>query len=98
MSKMAGSLEAPSIPPEQEVEVGRYCYVPCSINEPPMDSNTLMHYFYTDPSRHTDSLWAPRLPKKLGTGLTQFGRPLEQGLGIQIQEAAHWGYSLLLCL
>ena len=88
---MSGDLLCPSIPPQSEVEKGRYSYQPCPIDEPPMHTNTFMHYFYfSDASKHATSLWGPRLPRKLGYPLTSCAEPLAQGWGVEIQEQPHW--------
>lgn len=89
---MSGNLLCPSIPPQSEVEKGQYSYQPCPIDEPPMHTNTFMHYFYySDPLKHPAKLWGPRLPRKLGDPLTTCVEPLAQGWGIEIQRAAALG-------
>lgn len=83
---MAGTIELPSIPPENEVKDGKYRYDPCPIDEPPMDNRTFLHYFYSPASMHPDLMWSLRLPWKLGPGLG----PMAQGWGIQLEEQPDW--------
>jgi hypothetical protein len=76
----------PSIPSEEEVDAGNYKYDPCPIDGLPIHHITFFHHFYAPASKHPDSMWAARLPWKLGPGLG----PMAQGWGIQLEEHANW--------
>ncbi|KAB8202235.1 hypothetical protein BDV34DRAFT_228561 [Aspergillus parasiticus] len=76
----------PSLPPEAEVKAGKYRYIPCPIDEPPMDNRTFFHHFYSSASKHPDTMWGPRLPWKLGPGLG----PMASGWGIHLEEEPDW--------
>jgi hypothetical protein len=92
---MSGTDDAPSIPPAIEVAANNYSYDPCPIDEPPMDSRTFFHHFYAPASDHPDSMWAPRLPWKLGPSLG----PMKHGWGVHIEEQPDWPLlSAFLCL
>ncbi|KAK3368824.1 hypothetical protein B0T24DRAFT_668430 [Lasiosphaeria ovina] len=55
VSRVSDTLDAPSLLPEAEVKQGNYIYEPCPIDEPPMDSDTFMHYFYSAADKHGES-------------------------------------------
>lgn len=86
VSLIAGSIEAPSIPPKDEVTAGNYIYNPCPIDEPPIDSRTFFHYFYSPTSLHPYMVWGPRIPRKLGPNLT----PMAHSWGIHLEERPDW--------
>ncbi|KAL9040600.1 MAG: hypothetical protein Q9214_004423 [Letrouitia sp. 1 TL-2023] len=86
VSPIAGSIDAPSIPPKDEVTAGNYVYNPCPIDEPPIDNRTFFHHFYSPASLHPYMMWGPRIPRKLGRSLT----PMAQGWGIHLEECPDW--------
>lgn len=97
VSPIAGTLLAPSIPPKEEVDNGRYEYHPCPIDEPPMTSNWFMHHFdFIDDSKHPMEIWGPRLPKKLHISLSASTGQLAKGWGIRIEEGPNWALISIL--
>jgi hypothetical protein len=83
---MDGSIDVPSIPPEEEVISGNYNYDPCPMEEPIIDNRTFFHHFYSPASKHPDMMWGPRLPRKLGPRLTT----MTPGWGIHFEERPDW--------
>jgi hypothetical protein len=83
-------MEAPSLPPIEEVNLGKYTYEPCPIDNIPMPSHIFMHYFTTPSDLHPDSTWGPRLPQKLGTSLLVGIDPSPEGWGLLVLEGIHW--------
>lgn len=82
------------MPGVEDVKAGRYRYAPCPIDEPPMDSRTFLHYFYSPASIHPDMIWSTRLPWKIGPrqGL------MAQGWGIHLEEQPDWPlFAALMC-
>lgn len=76
----------PCIPPEREVKAGNYVYLPCPMDEIPIDSNLFMHHFYRPASQHPDALWGERLPWRLGPSLV----PMAKGWGVHLVERPDW--------
>ena len=86
VSPISGSIEKPAIPPDNEVVAGNYKYFPVPMDEPCIDNLTFFHHFYSPASKHTDEMWGPRLPWKLGPGLAS----MEYGWGIHIEDRPDW--------
>ena len=98
---LVGTMANPSVPPEIEVREGRYHYIPCPIDEPPMPSNVFMHYFTSAANVHNTNLWGSRLPQKLGASLFFSNEPLSTGWGILIVEGPNWFLfwtAMIICL
>jgi hypothetical protein len=86
-----------SIPPEEEVEEGRYHYYKCPLNNPPpMPANLFLHYMkcaantpsaLKNPEAHKDAYFLNRLPKKLKRSIfseSDTAQPF--GWGVRIME------------
>ena len=83
------------IPPEHEVEEGRYHYYECPLPQmPPMDKRTFFHYFWAHASHAptNDMTFHDRLPKKLGCSIlmASSSAPLTMGWGVHIIEGPNW--------
>lgn len=97
ISLISGKVDAPSIPSEAEVKAGNYAYIPCPMDEPPMDSRTFLHHFYASASKHPDTMWGVRLPWKIGPGPA----PMAPGWGVHLEERPDWtlfAALMFLCL
>ncbi|KAF2669651.1 hypothetical protein BT63DRAFT_471127 [Microthyrium microscopicum] len=100
ISRIAGSLEAPSMLPTNEVGAGTYDYAHCPIDdEHAMTSEEFLDHFYSSTSAHSSPFWGSRLPKVFDERLreaTDQAASLPQGWGVQ--ERPHWALFLLLML
>ena len=76
------------MPPEDEVRQRKYVYVPCPMEESPMESAPFVHYLLAPETDHTEELfWALRFPRKLSESFRL--RP-DIGWGVEILEGPNW--------
>jgi hypothetical protein len=87
-------MSTPSVPPVEEVQLGRYEYQPIPMDEPPMPSNLFIHYFNKNTTAHNEAIWSTRFPIKLQESLFYTRKPLTEGWGIEITEGPNW---LIFC-